>query len=59
MEDIEAAHLRKIQRRLNYVRQLTNSDERVALYSEFRQKIIPVMKKLEEKVNEDNREQKS
>jgi len=59
MEDIEAAHLRKIQRRLNYVRQLTNSDERAALYSEFRQKIIPVMKKLEEKANEDNREQKS
>lgn len=44
----EAEHLRIIQRRLNFIRLTTIDDKRAALYSECRQKLVSVMKKLEE-----------
>lgn len=43
----EAEHLRVINRRLNFMRLTTTDDERAALYSECRQKLIPIMKEIE------------
>lgn len=47
LEKEEAEHLRIINRRLNFIRLTTIDDERAALYSECRQKLIPIMKEIE------------